>query len=215
MADGSFTTNGADMTVGDEPELAKRLGALARAFGQQLQPAGPRSGYRTPTQSKAVGGTGNDVHTQAKAVDVNGDWIKTVPNSTLNKYGLNRPLTSWLSPTDGTTHDERNHIQLASAAQDKRNQSTIGRIVSGGLQGANVATGGLIPSSASGVSNAASDAVNFAKDPVGTIVNSLWNPIAAKAKYGGLFVLLIAAGAALVVFGVTRTAGHHPQGAAT
>lgn len=87
MAGGFFPASGTNYSVGQEPTLAKRLGALGRALGIRLIGL---SGYRTPAHSVAVGGFANDPHTQGKASDTPG--VESVPESILEKYGLTRPF---------------------------------------------------------------------------------------------------------------------------
>lgn len=197
---------GTDFSVGDEPELAKRLDALAKYLDIDITGI---SGYRTPAHSVAVGGTANDPHTKAKAADTSAN-VNTIPEATLNEFGLTRPMTTW------NGNDERNHIQLASASHDTRKRNTVSKIA----LGASVA--GVVGAAA----GATADVITGSDDPVipdnpvtntvdkatmklaGGLVDAIWGAIKPEAEYGGLFLLLIVAGAALVVFGVVRTTGH-------
>lgn len=97
---GFFPAAGTNYSVGQEPQLAARLDALAKALGLHLTGL---SGYRTPAHSVAVGGFANDPHTQAKASDTPG--VEGVAEKILLKYGLTRPFGG---------AKEADHIQLAA-----------------------------------------------------------------------------------------------------
>jgi hypothetical protein len=98
---GFFQAPGTNYTVGDEPELARRLNAMGIALGLHLIGL---SGYRTPEHSVEVGGFPNDPHTRGEASDTPG--VEGVPEATLNHYGLTRPF-------GGTA--ELDHIQLVGS----------------------------------------------------------------------------------------------------
>lgn len=95
---GFFPAPGTDYTRGQEPLIAARLNRLARSLHVRLTGI---SGYRTPAHSVAVGGFPNDPHTQGEASDTPG--IEGVPESTLRRFGLTRPLPGAA---------EADHIQL-------------------------------------------------------------------------------------------------------
>ncbi|MEA2126134.1 MAG: hypothetical protein QOI80_2916 [Solirubrobacteraceae bacterium] len=96
---GFFQAPGTNYSVGDEPELARRLDALGKALHLHLIGL---SGYRTPQHSVEVGGFPNDPHTRGEASDTPG--VEGVPEATLNQFGLTRPF-------GGAA--EADHIQLA------------------------------------------------------------------------------------------------------
>lgn len=96
---GGFTPGpGTDYTVGQEPQLARRLDALGRALHLKLTGI---SGYRTPQHSVSVGGFADDPHTRGQASDTPG--IQGVAEATLNRFGLTRPFPG---------ASEADHIQL-------------------------------------------------------------------------------------------------------
>jgi cell wall-associated NlpC family hydrolase len=105
---------GTDFAFGDEPEIARRADALGKALNIALTGI---SGHRSPTHNQAVGGSRTSQHLTGQAADIDG--IEQVPEAVLNRYGLHRPINgTWVSPTDGQVHDERNHIELASGGPD-------------------------------------------------------------------------------------------------
>ena len=95
---GFFQAAGTNYSVGEEPEIARRLNTLGIALHLHLIGL---SGYRTPQHSVEVGGFPNDPHTQGRASDTPG--VEGVPESTLNRFGLTRPF-------GGAA--EADHIQL-------------------------------------------------------------------------------------------------------
>jgi hypothetical protein len=99
---------GKDYTKGQEPELARRLDAIGRALGIRLTGI---SGYRTPARSIEVGGFANDPHTRGEASDTSG--AETIPQATLRRFGLERPLTTW------NGRDERDHITLLPGSENQ------------------------------------------------------------------------------------------------
>lgn len=92
---------GTNYSVGQEPELARRLNLLGRALKLHITGL---SGFRTAAHSVEVGGFPNDPHTRGEASDSPG--VEAVPESTLNRFGLTRPF-------QGTA--ELDHIQLFGA----------------------------------------------------------------------------------------------------
>jgi peptidoglycan hydrolase CwlO-like protein len=98
---GFFPAAGTNYAVNDEPELARRLGRMARALHLHLIGL---SGYRTPQHSVEVGGFANDPHTRGEASDTPG--LEGVPEATLNAYGLTRPFPGAA---------EADHVQLHGA----------------------------------------------------------------------------------------------------
>lgn len=98
---GFFQAPGTNYSVGDEPELARRLDRLGKDLHLHLIGL---SGYRTPQHSVEVGGFANDPHTQGKASDTPG--VEGVPEATLNHYGLTRPFAGAA---------EADHIQLVGS----------------------------------------------------------------------------------------------------
>ncbi len=96
---GFFPAPGTNYSVGQEPEIAARLDALAKALHLHLIGL---SGYRTPQHSVEVGGFADDPHTHGEASDTPG--VEGVPESTLLQFGLTRPFPG---PA------EADHIQLA------------------------------------------------------------------------------------------------------
>lgn len=193
MTSFGFTAGKANVKVGDEPKLAQYLDALAQYYKVQLAPAGPLSGYRTPSQSVSVGGTADDPHTKGQAIDVGGTWILTVPDATLKKFGLVRPMTSWTSPTDGKVHDERNHIQLDP-------HPSVG-FLPGRAPGHQAPIGG------DPVQQVDQASQLIAAGLPQKLLDAIWGPISGKAEYAGLFLILVLAGAGLAVFGLSRAAG--------
>ncbi|MDX6692093.1 MAG: hypothetical protein QOG15_3550 [Solirubrobacteraceae bacterium] len=95
---GFFPAAGTNYTVGNEPEIARRLDRLGKALHLHLIGI---SGYRTPQHSVEVGGFANDPHTRGEASDTPG--VEGVPEGTLEKFGLTRPF-------GGAA--EADHIQL-------------------------------------------------------------------------------------------------------
>jgi peptidoglycan hydrolase CwlO-like protein len=96
---GFFPAAGTNYSVGNEPELARRLDQLGKALHLHLIGI---SGYRTPAHSVEVGGFANDPHTRGEASDTPG--VEGVPEATLNRFGLTRPFGG---------AREADHIQLA------------------------------------------------------------------------------------------------------
>jgi peptidoglycan hydrolase CwlO-like protein len=96
---GFFPAAGTNYSVGEEPELASRLGALGRALHLHLIGI---SGYRSPEHSLEVGGFADDPHTRGEASDTPG--VEGVPEATLEQFGLTRPFPG---PA------EADHIQLS------------------------------------------------------------------------------------------------------
>jgi peptidoglycan hydrolase CwlO-like protein len=96
---GFFPAPGTNYSVGQEPELARRLDRLGKALHLHLIGI---SGYRTPAHSVEVGGFANDPHTRGEASDTPG--VEGVPEATLRRFGLTRPFPG---------AREADHIQLA------------------------------------------------------------------------------------------------------
>ena len=96
---GFFPAAGTNYSVGNEPEIARRLDRLGKALNLHLIGI---SGYRTPSHSVEVGGFANDPHTRGEASDTPG--VEGVGEGTLNRFGLTRPFPG--------AH-EADHIQLA------------------------------------------------------------------------------------------------------
>jgi peptidoglycan hydrolase CwlO-like protein len=96
---GFFPSSGTNYSVGNEPEIARRLDRLGKALHLHLIGI---SGYRTPAHSVEVGGFANDPHTRGEASDTPG--VEGVPEATLRRFGLTRPFGG---------AREADHIQLA------------------------------------------------------------------------------------------------------
>jgi len=96
---GFFPAAGTNYSVGNTPELARRLDRLGKALHLHLIGL---SGYRTPAHSVEVGGFANDPHTRGEASDTPG--VEGVPEATLRRFGLTRPFPG---------AREADHIQLA------------------------------------------------------------------------------------------------------
>jgi peptidoglycan hydrolase CwlO-like protein len=95
---GFFPAPGTNYSVGNEPEIARRLDQLGKALHLHLIGI---SGYRTPAHSVEVGGFANDPHTRGEASDTPG--VEGVPEATLQHFGLTRPFGG---------AREADHIQL-------------------------------------------------------------------------------------------------------
>jgi peptidoglycan hydrolase CwlO-like protein len=95
---GFFPAAGTNYSVGEEPELARRLDRLGKALHLHLIGI---SGYRSPQHSVEVGGFANDPHTRGEASDTPG--VEGVPEATLRRFGLTRPFPGAA---------EADHIQL-------------------------------------------------------------------------------------------------------
>lgn len=105
---------GKDFSTSDEPEIARRADALGKALNLRLTGI---SGRRTPERNQVVGGATRSAHLTGRAADIDG--IQEVPEETLRRYGLHRPIPGrWRSPTDGRWHDERSHITLAPGTEN-------------------------------------------------------------------------------------------------
>lgn len=96
---------GVNMTVGQEPEILKRLHVLAGIIGK---PVFVISGYRSPAHSVAVGGFSNDPHTRGEAADIGAGSptlpsMNSVTDAQLRQAGLYRPFPG---------ESEINHVQL-------------------------------------------------------------------------------------------------------
>jgi peptidoglycan hydrolase CwlO-like protein len=98
---GFFPAPGTNYSVGDEPEIARRLDRLGKDLHLHLIGL---SGYRTPQHSVEVGGFANDPHTRGQASDTPG--IEGVSEATLNHYGLTRPFAGAA---------EADHVQLVGS----------------------------------------------------------------------------------------------------
>jgi murein DD-endopeptidase MepM/ murein hydrolase activator NlpD len=101
-------------------------------------------------------------------------------------------------------------IGLANATGNPIGRSTASTVKTF-LTGANDPGGSVLPSIPNPVTAAENAAASAAKTAVTGVLGDLWNTIAGKAEYAGLFLLLILAGVGLAVFGLTRAAGRHPQ----
>lgn len=209
---------GKDFTRGDEPEIAKRLGELANKLGITIVGI---SGYRTPSQSVAVGGFADDPHTKGLAADigVNGQLRASagaLTDAQLASVGLYRPFPGAA---------EINHVQLLPGSQQAMNNAKapddgvdLGQAATTGLGEAAKVAGATLTGSGGVVTAAATGLIN---DPVSNAVQSavnatlgkLWDQVDAKAEYAGLFVLLVLAGVGLAAFGLLRATGraHKPQ----
>jgi peptidoglycan hydrolase CwlO-like protein len=95
---GFFPAAGTNYSVGEEPAIAARLDAMAKALGLHLIGI---SGYRSPQHSVEVGGFADDPHTRGEASDTPG--VEGVPEATLERFGLTRPFPGAA---------EADHIQL-------------------------------------------------------------------------------------------------------
>src|SRR3954453_20217774 len=95
---GFFPAAGTNYSVGNEPEIARRLDRLGKALKLHLIGL---SGYPTPQHSVEVGGFTNDPHTRGEASDTPG--VEGVGEATLNRFGLTRPFPGAA---------EADHIQL-------------------------------------------------------------------------------------------------------
>lgn len=98
---GFFQAPGTNYSVGDEPEIARRLDKMGKALHLHLIGL---SGYRTPQHSVEVGGFANDPHTRGQASDTPG--LEGVGEGTLNAYGLTRPFAGAA---------EADHVQLVGS----------------------------------------------------------------------------------------------------
>lgn len=184
MSAGFFPAPGTNYTQGQEPLIAARLGALARAKGLHLIGL---SGWRSPQHSVEVGGSADDPHTQGKASDTPG--IEGVSESVLEQFGLTRPLAG---------AKEADHIQLAaSTSKGASKPLTLSKPVIG-TNGTADALDNLKPKAA--VSDAASGTA-------AAIVNLLWGAIGQDAVRALLYVMFVLGGLALAYQGLKRTIG--------
>ena len=94
-------------TLGQEPQIARRLEQLGRALHLRLTGV---SGYRSPSHSLAVGGSRADPHTRGEASDTPG--IEEVPEATLEQFGLTRPFDRLLPGGGHADRAEADHVQL-------------------------------------------------------------------------------------------------------
>jgi TP901 family phage tail tape measure protein len=104
---GAVEIGGANMSVGDEPQILNDLYKLSSAINKTMFVI---SGYRTPQHSVEVGGFANDPHTKGEAADVGAgspsrDSMFAVHEKTLRAIGLYRPFY----PPSAA---EVNHVQL-------------------------------------------------------------------------------------------------------
>lgn len=100
---GFFQAPGTNYSVGDEPEITRRLNRMGQALHLHLIGL---SGYRSPQHSIEVGGFPNDPHTRGQASDTPG--LEGVPEAVLNRFGLTRPF-------GGVA--ELDHVQLVGSAR--------------------------------------------------------------------------------------------------
>jgi hypothetical protein len=202
---GFVAARGTDWKVGDEPEIAKRLGQLGQKLNVTIYGI---SGYRTPSHSVAVGGFANDPHTQGIAGDigVNGQTRSSAGQLTdaqLASVGLYRPFPG---------ANEINHVQLMPEAKQQMNAAKAPKDDGGGgVVGAVTGAAGAVGGAVSGAVDTVTDPVGAAKDAVTGVLNDLWNSIVSRAEYAGLFVVLLIAGAGVAVFGITRATGRRSQ----
>lgn len=186
---------GTNFAVGQEPTLALRTAALARALGINIYGI---SGYRTPAHSVAVGGSATDPHTQAIAEDVGvGSQLRSsaaqVSEAELAKFGLYRPF----DPTDDPNNTEVNHWQLlptaAATSTPAPASSPSSSPGSGGILGSGVGP------------NVGPDL-----NPVDAIKSLFLNFLQfaeASALKASLYAVLILGGIALAVYGLVHAVG--------
>lgn len=195
---GFFPAAGTNYSVGNEPEIAKRLDQLAVA--KRLHITG-LSGFRSPQHSVAVGGFPNDPHTKGAASDSPG--VESVPESVLNQFGLTRPFPGAA---------EADHIQLLAPKQSNAAKVALpGPLVTaiGDIPGAGPGLKAIIQGGqASPVVKSAEDAAaGAAQDAAGGLVSSLAGALGIHGDRILLYVALILGGAVLAASGVARAAG--------
>lgn len=111
-AHGGFVPDpGKNFSAGKEPQIAADLRRMGEAQGWTIHGI---SGYRSPSESSAVGGFPNDPHTRGEAADIgiNSSLRATAAILTaglLAKFGLERPFY----PADP---NEINHVQLLGSS---------------------------------------------------------------------------------------------------
>ncbi len=101
---------GTQQTEGQLPLITADLNALGHALGVTIYGI---SGYRSPAQSVAVGGSATDPHTKGEAEDIGVDSLlrssaARISEVELAKFGLYRPF----DPSDNPGNTEVNHVQL-------------------------------------------------------------------------------------------------------
>lgn len=216
MSGGFTAAPGTNYSVGDESIIAQRLDRLGKALNVNLVGI---SGYRTSAHSVAVGGFADDPHTKGAASDTQG--AENIPESTLERYGLTRPLPG---------ASEANHIQLlpASSPSKKGGGGVLGAVVTGlgdvgnlsevpvlgaasllGIGGAGKAAGDIVTKSAGDAASAASPLTGW----VGDLLNGI---VSLVGDYALRFLEIVGGGIGVIISLVllARAAGATPAGTA-
>jgi hypothetical protein len=208
---------GVNVTLGQEPEILRRLRALAAALKVRIFIiSGARPGGISPSTGQPVGFP-NDPHTRGQAADigVNAPTLASagmLTDAQLARFGLFRPFK---------TPSEINHVQLlpgsgidlgalgSDAAKVGGTAIGVGQAIGGPLTlGVGILGDTILGHGVGGpVGDAASAAENTALAPVKLAVNEAAKELGSAGLRILLYSVLILGGAAMALYGLARAAG--------
>jgi hypothetical protein len=205
---------GVNVSVGQEPEIVRRLRALAAALKVRIFVI---SGFRTPAHSVEVGGFANDPHTRGLAADigVNAPTLASagmLTDAQLAQFGLFRPFK---------TPSEINHVQLlpgsspnlgALATKVGGTAIGVGQVIGGPITlGVGILGDTIVKGAGGAAGDAASAAQKVALAPAKLAVDAIAKTLGDAGARILLYSVLILGGAALALYGLARAAGVDDQ----